>query len=293
MSKLPHYNAFRTHALVFNTLLTTSLVVALSILVGKILKYVLKLDQWDLGGLFWILAACTIIVFFAQILNPELRIPYYKAWEDMFYGRKDQKKILRQFAKHYKLSTWKIRLNKVEPDGRWNFHVDTPYVVQLSNQRNILMNQVYQDYLEALTTANQHLLRCQSALKAATIKYETCQELKALTDSLLEDAALNEEVYVQRQKQHRLILQLRDHTIIINQAKRDLEIAKEKKQAVIDDFTEVSYRITKLFDLRYEKYTNRAIKKINRINQLKYRLPEMAQLEKWANHPTVKELVIS
>ena len=92
MSKLAHYNAFRTHALVFNTLLTTSLVVALSILVGKILKYILKLDQWDLGGLFWILAACTIIVFFAQILNPELRIPYYKAWEDMFYGRKDQKK---------------------------------------------------------------------------------------------------------------------------------------------------------------------------------------------------------
>ena len=51
MSKLAHYNAFRTHALVFNTLLTTSLVVALSILVGKILKYILKLDQWDLGGL--------------------------------------------------------------------------------------------------------------------------------------------------------------------------------------------------------------------------------------------------
>ncbi len=291
MSRLKHYNSFRLHGHLFNLLFSTSIAVAISLLLGEFL------NEWEIfpkytGSLsgFWLLIIIPIAVFVAGAANSEVRVAYFRTWHDLLRSRLDQKKILKQFARQYNISNWRIRINHVDTDGRWNFRAETPYAEHLANQRDLLLNQIYQDYLENLNLLNTETTHAKRNLKDAENELEVAEKLLHNTEKLLEAAKTDGEIYVQRQKYNRLLGKVRDCKEVVNHRQHDLKLIEDAKNALVADLREVNYRVTKVFESRYEKYTERVVKKINRINSLKYHLVGMPKVAAWTMESTQKEL---
>lgn len=293
MSRLKHYNSFRLHGHLFNLLFSTSIAVAVSLFLGELLNqwFIFRDYNGSLSG-FWLLIIIPIIVFAAEAANSEVRLAYFRTWHDLLRSRLDQKKILRQFAKQYNISNWRIRVNHIDTDGRWNFRAETPYAEHLANQRDLLLNQIYQDYLDNLNLLNIEVVECERTLGDAKNSLETAEKLQHNTEKLLASAKTDGEIYVQRQKYNRLLTKVHACQEIVNHKEHDLKLAEDAKNALVADLREVNYRITKIFESRYEKYTERVVKKINRINRLKYHLAGMPKVAAWTTSPnSQKELV--
>lgn len=291
MSRLKHYNSFRFHAQLFNILFSTSLAVAASLFLGELLY------QWQIfrdynGSMsgYWLLLIIPITVFMVEAANSEVRVAYYRTWHDLLRSRLDQKKILRQFARQYNISNWRIRINHVEPDGRWNFRAETPYAESLAKQRDLLLNQIYQDYLENLHILETEVLRCKRNLKDAENTLETTEKFLRNTEKLLTVAKTDGEIYVQRQRYNRLLSKVSEAKAHLNHKQHELKLAEDAKNALIADLREVNYRVSKVFESRYEKYTERVVRKINRINRLKYHLAGMPKVAAWVMESTQKEM---
>lgn len=273
----------RTFNLIFATILTTVIVVTIGWLLAMAGFYN-NLGTW-VSILF--LAAVPVIVFFSQYGRTDIKIAYYKIWRDKVKGIIDRRKILQSFAKKYNLSDWHTKLDKMKVDGRWKFHAGTIYMRTLTDERNILINQIHQDCNELITIKNDEIILARRDIENANINLNSAIAAKDNTEKRLELANTAAEQYTEycNLKQDEKVLQ--DTRIALNDAEYEVKRLNEEKEAILESYRDTLYRVNRVYQNRYRNYTESAIKKINRINGLKYVIDEMPESDD--NYQTVRK----
>lgn len=284
------YNNFEYHEHSFNTIFATSIVVAVSLLIGGSLASVGFFNNSNTWFVFLILVAVPIIVFIALSGESEFKTAYYKTWRDRIAGRFDQRKILRQFARQYKIKNWKTKLEKIEADGRWNFHADTNYMRGLAEQRDLLLSQIHQEYLNKLNDQNKIIIEARRVLANANVELDMAKKKENNAKTLLDAAKSSGEVYKQRQNYDDKMREANVLEEVRNDAEHRLKALEQDKDNLHDNYQDIIYRVAKIYYARYSKYTEHAIRKINRVNGLKYTIADMPEAESWVSNPARKEL---
>lgn len=273
----------RTFNLIFVTVLSTVIVVATGWLLA-LAGFYNNLGTW-VSILF--LTTVPVIVFLSQYGRTDIKIAYYKIWRDKAKGIIDRRKILQSFAKKYNLSDWRTKLDKVKVDGRWKFHAGTNYMRTLTDERNILINQIHQDCDKLIAAKNDEIILAKRDIENAKIDLDGAIKAKNITEKRLELADTAAEQYTEYCNLKQDDKTLQDTRIALNNAEFELKRLIEEKEAIFESYRDTIYRVNKVYQNRYRNYTESAIKKINRINGLKYTIDEMPESDN--NYKTIRK----
>ncbi|MDO4889235.1 MAG: hypothetical protein Q4A25_00880 [Candidatus Saccharibacteria bacterium] len=284
------YEDFESHEHAFNTFFATSLSCAICLIIGGLLALADFFSSSNSWIVFIVLVLIPLIVFVAVSGESEFRTAYYKTWRDKITGWLDRSKILRRFAKQYRIKDWKTKLDQIEADGRWNFHADTNYMHRLTEQRDLLLSRIYQEYLNKMAAQENIITEANRALSNTYVELETVKRTEEIAKTLMEDAKSSGELYKQRQNYSAKRIEHSIATRAKIDAEHHLQEMEREAQKITDNYRATTYRVKKIFYARYAKYTESAIKKINRINGLKYTIIDMPEAETWVNNPAGKEL---
>ena len=284
------YNNFESHEHGFNTIFATGTTVVISLLIGGWLASINFFNSSNTWFIFLILIAAPIVVFIATSGNSEFRTAYYKTWRDKLIGRLDQRKILKQFAKQYRIKDWKTKLENIEADGRWNFHPETNYMHNLTEQRDLLLSRIHQEYSDKLTEQNKLIIEEKRVVANAGVQVDLAKKAEIISKERLDSAKSSGEIYKQRHDYNSSVRKVSECEEAKNNALHQLREAEQDRENLHENYRDVVYRVIKIYYVRYTKYTESAIKKINRINGLKYEIADMPEAESWINNPARKEL---
>lgn len=267
----------------FNICFSSGLTCVICLAIGVSLNH---MDFFSNEANLWvILALCLVPVwtFITVFFESELKIAYYKTWHDKIMGLIDQSKILQRFAKQYKIKNWKNKLEEVEADGRWHFHADTNYMHRLAEQRDLMIGKIYREYLAEMALKKTTVISAQKELSNAIIKLEEAEDAEKIAKKLCEEAKSPGEIYKQRQSYQIKRRELAEAMTNKSDAEYALQEQTKEREEIINMYQQEAALIVKIFYSRYLKYTESAIKKINKINGLKYTIVDMSK----ANIPTL------
>ena len=287
MSKV--YQGFIEHEHGFNTFFATSIAIIISAIIGNTMSSVGFFKQVNACLAILPLVAFPIIVFVAHIGESEIKTAYYKSWRDKITGKVDQRKILQRFAKQYKIADWHIKPENIEADGRWNFHADTRYMRELIDQRGLLLSNIHQDFASAVSAKNDEIITAKEAVSNANIDLINETNIKKNIEELLKSAKSYDEKYQQMCKRDAEIKKINSLEKAKNEAEHDLEKREQEKAAILKEYKNTVYRVKKIFYNRYTKYTESAVKKINRVNGLRFEVLDMVDDVCWENKSLERE----
>lgn len=271
------YENLEEHDRAFNTLFLTSIAVVLAFLIGGVLVVNGFFENSASWFVLTILIVAPVVVFVAVSNEPEFKAAYYRTWKDKICGKKDQNKILEQFAKRYKIKNWRTKLESMEADGRWHFHADTSYMHRLVDRRDFLISQVYQEYLDLGSEIKKTRIAAEKLFNDACDELHFAEDAERNAKQLLELTETPAGIYNQRQEYSEALKKLGDCKRNKNEAGYRLQRLTQEEIQLKDNFRETVYRIAKIYYIRYSKYTESAIKKINQINGLKYAIMDMPE----------------
>lgn len=284
------YESFESHEHGFNTFFATSLSCVVCLAIGCLLSLTDFFDSSSSWIVFAILVLIPMIVFIAVSGESEFRTAYYKTWRDRIIGWLDRSKILERFARQYNIRDWKTKLDQIEVDGRWNFHADTNYMHRLAEQRDLFLSKIHQEYLNKMAKQENVVTESKRTLSNAYVDLESAKDAEAIAKNLVDDAKSPGEIYKQRQNYYSKKEACNAAERAKNNAEHLLQEMERELDKITDNYKSTTYRVTKIYYSRYAKYTESAIKKINKINGLKYVIVDMPETETWANNPAGKEL---
>lgn len=278
------FTEFEDYERAFNTVFVTSATTILSFFVGGLLASAGVFNNPNTWFIILTLIAIPIIVFIASSNTADFHTAYYRTWQDNFMGWKDQRKILHQFTKQYNIKSSNSKPEHIEVDGRWNFHASTHYGQQLAEQRDLLINRLYQEYLTKLTYCQKDIIESKRNITEAEIKLSTAIKFKENAKALLQKAKSSGEVYKQRQNYNDAIQKTKEYENIKNSAIHQLQVIEQDKINLSEQYETVASRIISIYNDRYFKYTKIAMRKINRVNGLKYEIADMPPVNLHSNH---------
>ncbi len=273
------YGDFEKHEQNFNTFFSTTSVAVISLLIGGVLASLNFFNNTVTLFVLLILIAAPVTTFLMVFNESEFKTAYYKTWRDKFAGKCDQRKILRQFAKQYKIKNWRTKLDKIEADGRWNFRIETNYMANLTRQRDLLISRVNQEYARLLTAQNKRIITAKNEIANTKVETEMAKKKENNVKKMLDGANLPGETYKQRQNYAQSLSSVASCEQNENNAECNLRMTEQDEKELGNSYREFVYRIEKVYNARYEKYANSAIKKINRVNGLKYTIVDMPKSE--------------
>lgn len=284
------YESFESHEHGFNTFFATSLSCVVCLAIGCLLSLTDFFDSSSSWIVFAILVLIPMIVFIAVSGESEFRTAYYKTWRDRIIGWLDRSKILERFARQYNIKDWKTKLDQIEVDGRWNFHADTNYMHRLAEQRDLFLSKIHQEYLNKMAKQENVVTEFKRTLSNAYVDLESAKDAETIAKNLVDGAKSPGEIYKQRQNYYSKKEACNAAERAKNNAEHLLQEMERELDKITDNYKSTTYRVTKIYYSRYAKYTESAIKKINKINGLKYVIVDMPETETWANNPAGKEL---
>ncbi len=279
------YGNFEKHEQDFNTFFATITTAVISLLIGGILIALNFFNNPVTMFVLLILVAAPVVTFIMLYNESEFKTAYYKTWRDKFAGKRDRRKILKQFAKRYKIKSWRTKLDRIKVDGRWNFRIETNYMANLTRQRDLLISRVNQEYARLLTVQDKRIIAAKNEIINTKVETEIAKKEENNIKKLLDGANLPGETYKQRQNYAQSLRSVASCERSENNAECNLRMIEQGKKELDNSYREFVYRIEKIYNARYEKYANSAIKKINCVNGLKYTIVEMPKsglLKKWA-----------
>ena len=107
---------------------------------------------------------------------------------------------------------------------------------------------------------------------------------------MYEIATSPEEKYVQRCNLRQDNKNVQNAEIAYNTAEHELMKKYEEKEAILDEYRDTISRVNKVYYNRYRNYSESSVKKINRINGLKYEIEAMPETDK--SYKTVRKETI-
>ncbi|MBR3052148.1 hypothetical protein IKG60_00820 [Candidatus Saccharibacteria bacterium] len=281
------YQKFIDHERIFNLIFATVLSTVVVVTIGWLLAMAGFYNNFGTWVSILFLAAVPIIVFFSQHGRTDIKMAYYKIWRDKVKGIIDRRKILQNFAKKYNLSDWRTKLDEIKADGRWKFHADTNYMRTLTDERNILVNQIHQDCNELVGIKNDEIILAKRDIENANINLDGAAMARSNTAKRLELANTAAEQYTEYCNLREDDKALQDAKIALNNAEFELRRLNEEKEVIFESYRDTVYRVNMVYQNRYRNYTESAIKKINRINGLKYVIDEMPESDN--NYQTIRK----
>lgn len=284
------YSNFKSHEHNFNTFFSTSVACVVSLLIGGLLAPTNFFNSTNSWFVFLLLVVFPMIVFVAVAGEAEFRTAYYKTWQDKITGKIDQSKILKRFAKQYKIKNWRVKVDQIDADGRWNFRADTNYMHRLTEQRDLLLSEAYEEYIDLIKRQDSVIIEAKRVLSNMYVELEAAKGAKAIVKGYLDDAKSSGEKYKQRRDYDQKVVA---HSLSAEakiDAEYQLEEAEKEKKTIFDNYKNTVYQIKTIFYGRYSRYTEYAIKKINKINGLKYTIIDMPSTESWLNNENRKEI---
>ena len=274
------YQKFIEHDKAFNITFATILATIIVVTIGWTLALAGFYNEKNTWVSILFLAVVPVIVFLSQYGRTDIKIAYYKTWRDKINGLKDRRKILLNFARKYRLENWRKKLNKIEVDGRWKFHADTIYMKSLADERDILINQIHEDCTRVLEQKNIDIITAKENIKNANITLKGANNSKQNSVELYNLANSPEEKYVQRCNMRQDDKNIHIAEIACSTAEHELMKRYEEKEAILDEYRDTISRVNKVYYNRYRNYAESSVKKINRINGLKYDIEDMPETDK-------------
>lgn len=227
-----------------------------------------------------ILVIYPIFVFLASDGNTEFQTAFYKTWRDIFKGKVDQHKIFKSFARKYEIQNYLIRPEEVEADGRWNFLADTNYMRTIVSQRNMLLDDLNKEYNDTLTSLDESIITLEKEYIDRQTDLKTVRNSKERTKTLSDKSKIAAEKYYYREQLEEKITEDLLAENEVHEAFRRLNIAKKNRDNLKEQYEIIKKQIYKIYNERYAKYTETAIKKLNRIHGLKYKIADISEIEK-------------
>ena len=183
----------RTFNLIFSTVISTLIVVT----IGWLLALAGFYDNFGTWVSILFLAAVPVIVFLSQYGRTDIKIAYYKIWQDKTKGIVDRRKNLQNFARKYNLDDWHTKLDKMKVDGRWKFHAGTNYMRTLTDERNNLISQIHQNCNDIIKDKNSEIITAKRDIENANINLKSAVAAKDNTTKRLELAKTAADQYVE------------------------------------------------------------------------------------------------
>ena len=275
------YDSFKKHEHDFNVAVLSISAMLASITAGAIL---IAMGILETDYLWMILAAIFVIIpvvtFVTSDGNTEFKTAFYKTWQDVFVGRIDQRKILQSFVRKYKISNYRIKPKDIEADGRWNFRADTNYMRTIISQRNMLLDDLGKEYSDEIAIVEERIITKEKEYNAEKSKLEAMKTFKDSAQIMEKMSKVAAEKYFYREKLEEKIIEKLKAENSVHEALRQWNIAKKNKENLEEVYKITVSQINKIFNERYAKYTETAIKKLNRIHGLKFRIADVSEIEK-------------
>ena len=275
------FEDFKRHEHNFNVAFATIVSIILSLTIGGLLIVFGILETRYLWAVIAIALLLFPIVAYLTIDGvTEFRTAYYKNWQDYLKGKIDQKKIIQSFARKYKLPDYRIKPENIEVDGRWNFCADTNYMRTIVNQRNILLADLDKEYSDEVTGLDKRIITLEKEHADRSTEQQAISDLKdnaVALEKLSKQAA--EKYYYREQLEARIGDKLNADNRV-HEALRQWNIAKKNRDNLQEVYQITVAQINKIYNERYVKYTENAIKKLNKIHGLKYRIADISEIEK-------------
>lgn len=280
------YKKFIKHDRSFNTFFVTTATALAAIVIAWIMisaRFFTNQNSWIAAI---VLAALPVIAYIAMSGESEFHSAYYKTWRDYLTGVNDRKKILENFARKYNIGNWRKKVEDIEVDGRWHFHADTRYMHELAHQRDLLLSRIEDDYKDSISKVDKQIADSKTLLQNATLDHKMAVTNVATTKRRLEKAEelfkksseYSSEVYQQRCELSRREQIEKQADKNINNQRCEQEKLEKEKVAITKNFEDVVYRVRKIYYSRYSKYTELAVKRINKVNGLKYTVVDMPDI---------------
>ena len=275
------YEDFKKHEHNFNVAFLTIVAIISSLVIGGILLPFGIMETHYI----WAVAAVALIIFpIATFLTAdgvtEFRTAFYKKWQDSFKGSVDQKKIIQSFVRKYKIKDYKIKPEEIEADGRWNFCADTNYMRTIVSQRNLLLADLDKEFSDEMTSLEKRIITLEKEHTDRSTELKAVVELKENTEALEKLSKIAAEKYYYREQLEEKIGEKLNADNRVHEALRQCNIAKKNRENLQEIYNITVSQINKIYNERYVKYTEKAIKKLNRIHGLKYKIADLSDLEK-------------
>lgn len=272
MATFQTYQNYANHGRTFNTYFLTFLSVLASILVGMFLYSVKTLNTSNAGWILTILIAVPVLVFIANWYNYSLRIAFYKTWRDMFQGRVDRKKLLREFMRTYHVKTWRKKVGHIKADGRWNFKANTPYIRSLTEERDSWISLLYQECIDKIADIDKQIITAKTNNDSDNRDLFLATRVADEAEDMLNNAKSAAETYFQRQKVAMKRIAKKNSEQSALSSHHSIRTLQVERKNVIDDFCQSVTRIIDSYNGRHEKYAESAVKILNKINNLHYEI---------------------
>ena len=264
------YQNYANHGRTFNTYFLTFLSVFTSIMTGMFLYNVKVLDSNNAGWILTILIVAPILIFIANWNNYSLRIAFYKTWKDILQGRVDRKKLLKEFARTYRVRTWRKKVEHIEADGRWNFKANTPYIRSLTEERDSWISLLYQECIDKVADIDKQIITARNHNDNDNRELNLATQTANEAENMLSNAKSAAETYYQRQKVAIRRTVKKDFEQNALNSQHSIRALQVERKNIIDDFYQSATRIIDSYNGRYEKYAESAVKILNKINNLHY-----------------------
>ena len=262
----------------FNIIFSVSVSVVVSVFIIGLITYLGFAKVPYCWVAYSVLVFLPVVVYaIARTQSTSYKMAYYKKWVDKFLGVLDRRVILKDFMQKYEIDSLKTKVKDVKADGRWRFKVSTSHVRGLITEKNTILLHLENDRIHAEKLLDVIIEKQQKILKDEEADEEKLQTKKRILDNLLEEAKTAGEIFKQRRDLEEVQKKLNDAKKRLNDATYELNVAKKEKDEAIKSFENAEKRTKDYYYLRYQNYTSLAIKKINEINGLKYKIDDMVE----------------
>ncbi len=207
--------------------------------------------------------------------STEYRMAYYKKWADSMLGVLDRRKILKDFMQKYNIDTYKVKAANIKADGRWHFKVSTNHVRDLIEKRDAVLSHLEDDLLRGEKRLNEVIERREKDLANENVTRAALEKRLDIAAQQLKGAIAPGAIFQARLDYDACDKDLHDSNQRINEAQFDLNVAKDQKDKLRRTIENAISRAKSYYYLRYQNYTSSAIKEINAVNGLKYKIEDM------------------
>lgn len=205
------------------------------------------------------------------------KMAYYKKWRDKILGVLDRGKIFKDFKQKYKIDSLKAKTGDLKADGRWRFKVSTAHVRGLITEKNTILLHLENERIHEEELLDETIERQSNILENEKTENRALDDKAKARKELLNKANGAGAVFNSRLNYEEALKELSESNKRINDATYELNLAKRRKDLARENFENAVKRTKDYYYLRYQNYTSSAIKTINMVNGLKYKIDDMVE----------------
>lgn len=284
MVEYSNYRQYVTHNRLFNIFFSTTVAIIISVVLGLLLHQTgFITSNWGVAAII-ILLSIPMIIFVKEYQKYEGVIAYHYQWSDCFHGLIDQRAINQDYGKTHNIYDWKQFFAENNPDGRWNYHVNTKYMERLAISRNNILVGIANEYADKRGHIESMIRNTEEEQSNIKLKLQgQLRELESLERKLSTEHPGAQQYHLECERRNCIarINEMYDELTACTQRINNHEAELESHDIA---FVAQSNRVKQDYEIRSNKYAKIAIKQIAK-NGLKYEVGSLKKPDYWISNP--------